>query len=459
MKKLTDRGNFGSRIGLVLATAGSAVGLGNVWRFPITTGNNGGAAFIIVYFMFVLMLGIPGMLCEFVVGRRSQRNAARSYRNFTHMRYWKYVGYLGILTATIVLGFYAVVAGWCLEYFFASLTGRLDGDAAYVKQYFISFATHPWKPCLWAILFIMMTHLVVVRGVKNGIERASKVLMPLPLVLLVVIVVVSCTLPGAGQGIAFLFHPDFSKVDGRVLVEALGQAFFSLSLGTCCLCTYASYFSKETRLVQSAAQIAVLDTLIAILAGLMIFPAAFSVGDVSFASGDAAKSSLMFTVLPDLFHRAFVEVPWMGRTISILFFALLVFAALTSTISMHEIGTAFFTEERRLPRRVSAWVITAVASVIAIFCSLGNGPLAQVTILGRGILDFCNDITANFMMPAGALLTSIFVGWFASRDKVRDEFTNHGTQSVRLFNIFLITVRWVVPLLIILIFLHLFGVV
>ena len=275
---MNERGNFGSKLGIVLATAGSAVGLGNVWRFPYMVGENGGAAFIMIYIACILILGIPGMVSEFIIGRHAQANAAAAYDKLSGGRPWRLVGYLGILTSTIILGFYAVVAGWCLQYFYTSIAGQIAGDANYVKNYFIEFSSHPWRPLLWGIAFVLLTHLVIVRGVRKGIERASKLLMPILLVLLFILMVASCMLPGAIEGVRFLFQPDFSKLSSGVFLEALGQAFFSLSLGTACLCTYASYFSRDTNLLRSAGQIALLDTLIAILSGLMIFPAAASVG-------------------------------------------------------------------------------------------------------------------------------------------------------------------------------------
>lgn len=451
---MSDRGSFASKMGIILATAGSAVGLGNVWRFPFMAGQNGGAAFIIVYFGCIMLLGIPGMVSEFIIGRRTQRNAARAYRNFSRRRPWRFVGYLGILTSTIILGFYAVVAGWCLQYLFASLLGQLNGDASYVLNYFRSFSSNPWQPSLWAVAFILLTHFVVVRGVQHGIERASKILMPLLLMLLVIIVIASCMLPNAVEGIKFLLLPDFSKVSHSVLLEALGQAFFSLSLGTACLCTYASYFSKDTHLLKSATQIALLDSAIAILAGLMIFPAAFSVG-VQPDSGP----SLIFITLPNVFQQAFASVPVVGYVISILFYALLVFAALTSTISMHEIGTAFFTEERRMPRRRAAWVLTTVCSLLAVLCSLSVGAVDTVRVLDMSLMDFCDYLTAQFMLPLGAFLTSLFLGWFANQRVVRDEFTNGGSVARGLFPAYQFAVRFIVPLCILLIFLHQFGVV
>ena len=449
-----ERGNFGSKIGIVLATAGSAVGLGNVWRFPYMAGENGGAAFIIIYVGCILLLGIPGMVGEFIVGRRAQRNAARAYDQLSGGRPWRYVGYLGILTSTIILGFYAVVAGWCLQYLYASLAGQVLGDAEYVSGYFAEFSSHPVKPVVWGMAFILLTHLVVVRGVRRGIERASKWLMPVLLVLLVVLVVASCSLPGAMRGVEFLFKPDFTKVTGTVVLEALGQAFFSLSLGTACLCTYASYFSRDTRLLPSAGQIAVLDTLIAILSGLMIFPAAFSVVAVSLK-----KQSLIFITLPNVFQQAFAAVPAVGYVVSIMFYALLVFAALTSTISMHEIGTAFFTEEYQLPRRRSAWVITVVASLLCVLCAWSVGAFSGLQLMGLSLMDFCDLLTADVMLPLGSMLTCLFVGWYIPRDVVYDEFTNGGRTLQRFFAVFLFAVRYVCPVCIALVFLHQLGVI
>ena len=433
---MTERGNFGSKLAIVLATAGSAVGLGNIWRFPFMTGQNGGAAFILVYFACVLLLGIPGMVSEFIVGRHAQSNAARAYGAMGG-KGWRLIGYLGILTSTIILGFYAVVAGWCLQYLFASVAGQLNGDAAYVVHYFKTFSSDPLQPCLWGVGFVLITHFVIARGVNDGIERASKLLMPLLLILLLILVVASCLLPGAGAG-----------------VESLGQAFFSLSLGTACLCTYASYFKRDTHLLKSATQIALLDSGIAILAGLMIFPAAFSVG-VQPDSGP----SLIFITLPNVFREAFGAMPVVGYVIAILFYALLVFAALTSTISMHEIGTAFFHEELHIPRKQAAWILTIVCATIAVFCSLSVGAYEGIQVLGLSLMDFCDYLTAQYMLPLGAFLTSVMLGWFVNRDMVRDEFTNGGSVGGTFFSVWLFSIRYVVPVCLVLIFLHQFGVI
>lgn len=445
-----ERVSFGTKIGVILATAGSAVGLGNVWRFPYMTGKDGGAAFIVVYLVAILMLGIPGMVAEFVVGRHGASNAARAYQR-AGGRAWGLVGYLGVFTSLIILGFYSVVAGWCLQYLAVSLIGRIHGDAAFAASYFREFSSDPIEPLLWTVVFILITHFVVVRGVRRGIERVSNILMPVLFILLLVIVVASCTLPNAGKGIEYLFKPDFSQVSRGVFLDALGQAFFSLSLGTACLCTYSSYFSRQTNLLRSAGQIAAIDTLVAILAGLMIFPAAFAVG-INPDSGP----SLIFITLPTVFQQAFAPVP--GYFVSVLFYALLVLAALTSTISMHEIGTSMWFEELHISRGKGALIETAAAVAIGILCSLSCGA-ADITIAGKSMLDFCDFLTSNVLLPVGSFLTCILVGWVAPRKMVRDELTNWGTLSTGIYKIWLFLVRFIAPVSILVVFLHQLNVI
>ena len=447
------RGSFGSKIGIILATAGSAVGLGNVWRFPYMTGENGGAAFILVYIVFIFLLGIPGMVNEFIIGRHSASNAARAYHKMSRGRPWRGVGLLGILCSTIILGFYSVVAGWCLQYLYASIAGQLSGDADYVRSYFQEFSSSLLRPILWSVGFVLLTHLVIIRGVKKGIERISKLLMPTLFVLLIILVIASCMLTGAMAGVEFLFKPDFSKITSDVILAALGQSFFSLSLGTACLCTYASYFGRETNLLKSAVQISIIDTIIAILAGLMIFPAAFSVG-VSPDSGP----SLVFITLPNVFQQAFASMPIVGYVISILFYALLAVAALTSTISMHEIGTAYFHEELKRPRVQAAWIVTVGACVIGMLSSMSCGA-CNLRLLGMSLMDFFDCITAQYMMPIGALLTSLYIGWGARTAVVNREFTNCGTVYRRLFPVYLFMVRFICPILIAIVFLNQLGVI
>lgn len=450
----SERGSFGSKLGIILATAGSAVGLGNIWRFPFMAGQNGGAAFILIYIGCILLLGIPGMISEFVVGRHSGSNAARAYGDLSGHKGWRTIGYMGIVTSMMILGFYAVVAGWCLQYLWASLLCHLNGDAEYVSRYFAEFSSHPVKPALWGVAFILVTHWVIVHGIRNGIERASKLLMPTLFILLLILVVASCMLPGAIRGVEFLLRPDFSKVDSNVLLEALGQAFFSLSLGTACLCTYASYFGRQTNLMRSACQIAVVDTIVAILAGLMIFPAAFSVG-ISPDSGP----SLIFITLPNVFREAFSAIPAVGYVISVMFYVLLALAALTSTISMHEIGTAFFHEERHLPRRHAAWIVTVITGIICVLSSLSIGAVPTLQVAGKSLMDCFDSLTAQLLMPLGAFLTCIYVGWFAPHKAVRDEITNRGAMRGRFFHTYLLAVKYVCPVCILLIFLHQLGVI
>ena len=417
------------------------------------TGENGGAAFILVYIVFIFLLGIPGMVNEFIIGRHSASNAARAYHKMSRGRPWRGVGLLGILCSTIILGFYSVVAGWCLQYLYASIAGQLSGDADYVRSYFQEFSSSLLRPILWSVGFVLLTHLVIIRGVKKGIERISKLLMPTLFVLLIILVISSCMLPGAMAGVEFLFKPDFSKITSDVILAALGQSFFSLSLGTACLCTYASYFGRETNLLKSAVQISIIDTIIAILAGLMIFPAAFSVG-VSPDSGP----SLVFITLPNVFQQAFASMPIVGYVISILFYALLAVAALTSTISMHEIGTAYFHEELKRPRVQAAWIVTVGACVIGMLSSMSCGA-CNLRLLGMSLMDFFDCITAQYMMPIGALLTSLYIGWGARTAVVNREFTNCGTVYRRLFPVYLFMVRFICPILIAIVFLNQLGVI
>ena len=329
---------------------------------------------------------------------------------------------------------------------------QTGGTTEQAGAYFEQFSSSTFTPLLWAVGFVVLTHLVIVRGVRKGIEKASNVLMPMLFVLLIIIVVASCMLPNAYKGIEFLFKPNFSKLTGGVFLEALGQAFFSLSLGTACLCTYASYFSRQTNLLKSSIQIAFLDTLIAILAGLMIFPAAFSVG-VNPDSGP----KLIFITLPAVFHQAFGGMPVLGYVISVLFYALLSLAALTSTISMHEIGTAFFQEEFRLTRQKAACIVTAGCCVIAVLSSLSSGACPNLNLFGMSFMSFCDYITAQISLPLGAFLTCLFVGWYVPQKIVRDEYSNWGTLPARSYRLWLFLVRVVCPTCIVVIFLHQFG--
>ena len=451
-----ERANFGSKLGVILATAGSAVGLGNVWRFPYMTGENGGAVFIMIYINCVVVLGIPCMISEFIVGRHGQANTARAYRKLAGGTPWALIGYMGVLTGFLITGYYAVVSGWCLQYVVASLIGHLHGDPEYFRAYFTELSTDPVKPVLWTVIILGLTYLIIEHGVRNGIERASKLMMPTLFILLLIIVGASCMLPDADKGIEFLFKPDWSKLNAEVFLGALGQSFYSLSIAMGCLCTYASYFSGYTNLTRSASQIALIDCMVAILAGLMIFPAAFSVG-VNPDSGP----SLIFITLPNVFQQAFASFPMVGYCISLLFFVLLSLAALTSLMSLHEVSTAFIHEEMKVSRKKAALVVTILTSIIGAFCSLSLGPADGLTIAGKALFDWFDFITGQIFLPIVGFLTCIFIGWFVPHHIVRREFTNNGSlQSrgyIRMFHIFLFLVKYVCPLAILLIFLHQFG--
>lgn len=449
-----ERAKFGSKMGVILATAGSAIGLGNVWRFPYMAGENGGAAFIIFYILCVVMLGLPCMVSEFIIGRHAQANTARAYNKISSSRIWTAVGCLSVLTGFLITSYYAVVSGWCLQYIYASLMGHLDGDPEYFKQYFANFSTHPVKPIVWTVAILGITHLVIQHGVRDGIERASKMLMPTLFILLLVLVVSSCLLPNAIAGIEFLFKPDFSKVTPDVLLGALGQSFYSMSIGMGCLCTYASYFSRNTNLVRSAVQIGVIDTFVAILAGLMIFPAAFSVG-VSPDSGP----SLIFITLPNVFQQAFSGMPLVGYIISLAFYALLSLAALTSLISLHEVSTAFFHEELHIGRKKAALIVTLSCSVLGAFCSLSLGGYDEMSFLGKTLFDIFDFVTGQVFLPVCGFLTCLMVGWYLPHKLVRDEFTNWGTLRGSLFHVYLFAIKYLCPACILIIFLHQFGLI
>lgn len=449
-----DRGSFGSKLGVILATAGSAVGLGNVWRFPYMAGQNGGAVFILIYIGCVLLLGLPCMVSEFIIGRHGASNTARAYSKISGGSAWKWVGYLGVLTGFLITGYYGVVSGWCMQYVYASVTGQLHGNPDYICQYFADFSTSPLQPAFWLFVIIGIAHFVIIHGVRNGIERASKILMPMLFILLLVIVAASCMLPGAMEGVKFLFMPDFSKLTKDVFLGALGQSFYSLSIAMGCICTYASYFSRQTNLSTSAVQIGLLDSMVAILAGLMIFPAAASVA-VSPDSGP----SLIFITLPNVFEQAFGGMPIIGFIVSLMFYSLLALAALTSLISLHEVSTAFLQEELRITRGKAATIVTLTCGIIGVFCSLSLGDWNFLSIGDKSLFDIFDFVTGQIFLPFGGFLTCLFIGWYVPKKLIKDEYTNWGTLRGNLFGVYYFLVRFICPIAIAAIFLHQFGVI
>lgn len=429
-----ERGNFGSKIGAILASAGSAVGLGNIWRFPTECGSNGGAAFILIYLACVLLLAMPVMVAEFVIGRASRANTVTSYRVLAPGKPWVVSGFMGVLAGFLVLSYYSVVAGWTLDYTFESLSGALMVETDFKTQY-QDFVSSPWRPVVFLALFLLLTHFVVATGVEKGIERYSKIMMPMLLVIIVILIGFSMTMPNARQGVEFLLKPDFSKVTKDVVLGAMGQAFFTLSVGIGTLATYASYFSKETKLVASALGVCIIDTLVAVSAGFIIFPAVFSVGvDVDSGPG------LVFITLPYVFQEAFGGIPFLEYIFSGLFYTLLLLAALTSSISMHEISTAYIHETFKLSRPKAASIVTLICFVLGVACSLSFGLWKEITFMGMGFFDLFDFITAKFLMPLGGLLICTFVGWDMNKKLVASELNS------RLTPLLMILFSWIAPI-------------
>ena len=446
------RANFGTKIGAILAAAGSAVGLGNIWRFPYETGNHGGAAFILIYLACLVVIGLPIMMAEFVIGRHARANTAKAYRVLAPGTHWHWLGRMGILAGFMILSFYSVVAGWTLYYLFQAVTGALGGltPEEFIASY-NTFVANPWQPALCLLLFMAGTHFVVAGGVQRGIERSARILMPVLFVLLLLLAVCSVSLPGAKAGIDFLLKPDWSKVTADVLLSAMRQAFFSLSLGLGCLSTYASYFRADTRLPRAALNVAGIDTMVAILAGFMIFPAAFSVG----IQPDAG-SGLIFITLPNVFQRAFGGWPALAMGLSIVFYLLLALAALTSTISQHEMVTVYLHEEFNMSRSKAARLVSVCALVVGLSCSLSLGVgRSSLSLFGMTLFDLFDYLTAKIMLPLGGFFISIFVGWKMDRAVVWEEL-NRGSVF-HLYKVLIFLMRFVAPIGIALIFVNELG--
>lgn len=455
----TSRASFGSKFGIIMAAAGSAVGLGNIWRFPIETGNNGGAAFILVYILAIALLGVPLMVAEFFVGRHAHTNAAHAYRKLSSHPFWGNIGFIGVLGGSLILCYYVVVAGWVLKYMFLSVDGTLSalftpGDASGYESLFGSFVSSSWSPLIYMAAFVLMCHFAITAGVRRGIEKLSKIFMPALFVILVVLVVFSLFAPGAQEGLNFLFHPDFSKLTTRSVLLAIAQAFFSLSLCMGCLCTYASYFGKNVNIIRSAANISIIDTMVAIMSGLIIFPAVFSAG-IDPQSGP----SLAFIALPGAFCEAFSGVPVLASLMSILFYALLVLAALTSAISLYEVPTAYIHETWHIRRRYAAMIVTAVCLVLGTVCSLSMGIWGDVQLFGKNIFDLLDYFCTTIMMPLSGVFIALFVGWVVKRKVFVDDVTNDHALRPRSANLVYWLLKWVAPILLLAAFLGVLGVI
>ena len=437
------RDGFGSKIGIIAAAAGSAIGLGNIYRFPCELGNNGGAAFLLVYLIVVVFLGIPVMLSELVIGRRGQSNAVGAFKKLAPKSAWPIVGYMGVLCGFIIFAFYSTISGWTLEYIVKSVSNSFQGkDLAAMEQDFSNFHDMGWRNVMWQAIFIFLTGFVVFKGVQNGIERYAKILMPVLLVILVILGVRSATLPGAKDGLVFLFKPDFSKITGKVLISALGQGFFSLSLGMGALITYGSYIKKDDNLTSTAFSVVLSDTLIALLAGIVIFPAAFS-----FGINPQAGMGLVFNTIPMIFNQMMG-----GYWFCIIFFVLLAIAALTSTISLLEVVVAYLSEELHIKRQWATVLACVATMLIGSFASLSLKSNTSLAFGGRTVFDWMDFISSNILLPLGGLLIVLFVGWKLGKSHFFDEVTNNGKLKSPLKRIILFIIRYLAPLAIIVIF-------
>ena len=440
------RDSFGSRFGALVALAGSAVGLGNLWRFPYLVGENGGAAFIIIYVILCFFICLPIFMSEFIVGRRSQKNAYSAFRDLSGGSAWRWVGLFTIIVPLIVLSYYSVIGGWSIDYLLKSLTFSFTGGESQsaINTMFTDFVTSTGGPLLAHTAFLLVTTLIVIIGIKDGIEKFSKVMMPLLFFIVIGIAIYSMTLPGAKAGLDYLFNPDFSKINGKTIAAALGQAFFSLSLGFGTIMTYASYVDKkENALFQSVAT-ASSDLLFALVAGMAIMPAVFAFG-ISPQSGPG----LVFETLPYVFG----QMP-AGGFIAILFFVALLVAAITSSISMLEVAVAYLVEEKKFSRIGAGALLFAICWVVGAVCTLSFGPLSYIRIDGGNIFDFFDNLSSNILMTLGSLLTVLFVGWRLKKTDVYDEFTNGGTLSTnaKIFGILWFLIRYICPLAILIIF-------
>ena len=445
------RTGFTTRMGAIAATVGSAVGLGNIWRFPYQAGENGGGAYILVYLLCVILLGVPIMMSEFVIGRSTHKSMKGAVQELTPGSPFKIFAYVGVLGALLICGYYSVVCGWVIEYLWNSADGTLLGHTP--DQYsdiFTTFVGTPQRCVLWTILFLVLNFLVLSRGIKNGIERIANIMMPILFLLLIVFCVNSLMLPNSMKGMDFLFNIKFDKLGWEGVIDAMGQAFMSLSLGVTCLITYSSYFKDDSNLMKDAVTISSLDTLVAILAGIVIFPAVFS-----FGLEPNAGPKLIFETLPTIFQQMPGGVIW-----AVLFFVLLFFASITSTISLSEIPITFMIDEYKISRGKAILITATLMTIVAVLSALSFSTLSNITIFGKNIFDFLDYVGPNIFMLLGGLVTAIYVGWVLKKSVVHDQLTNGGMHRSRFVQPYIILcLRYIASVAIVLIFLYYIGVI
>lgn len=428
------RENWGSRLGFIMAAAGSAVGLGNIWRFPYTAGANGGSAFIIIYLLFTFVIGLSVMIAEFAIGRRTSLAAVGAFKHYN--KNWTFAGVLGVVSAFFIMGFYPVVGGWALAYVFKTFTGLLGNPDA-IGDVFGGFITSSFEPILWMVLFLALNVIIVAKGIAGGIEKAGKILMPALFGLLILLAIRSLTLDGAAAGVEFLLKPDFSKVTGETWLAALGQAFFSLSLGMGCMITYGSYLNKKENLPSNALIVTALDTAVALLAGFAIFPALFA-----FGMEPAAGPGLVFVVVPVVF----AQMGTIGFILSILFFTALVVAALTSSVSLLEVVVSYLIDQKNMERKTAVYSTAGIMTATGILASLSLGVMSGVTFFGVGVFDFLDILTDKIFLAIGGMLLAIFAGWVVKKEDLKNELTNEGTLSFKLFDVWYFCIKFLIPL-------------
>lgn len=436
MKEKQIRDGFSSKFGAILALAGSAVGLGNIWKFPYEAGTNGGAAFLFIYIGFIILLGLPVMLSEFIIGRNTQSNPFRAFRKLAPKSIWKNFGYLSIITAIIILAFYSTVAGWTLEYVIEAIKNSFQSKTTEeLSTKYNTFISSSYRPVIYQIFFMCLTGVIVIAGIKKGIEKYTKLLMPLLFFLIIAMCIRAVTLDGASAGLRFLFAPDFSKITGKVVLSALGQAFFSLSIGMGTMLTYASYINKKENLVNISLQVIVADTLIAILSGVAIFPAVFA-----FNINPASGPGLVFLTLPNVFQHMPGGYFW-----AITFFVLLSVAALTSAISVMEVVVAYLTEEKGLNRKKATLFTLLGITSIGVICTLSFGPLKDIKIFDKTIFEMFDFLSSKILLPLGGIAISLFVGWKMKKQDIYNELSNEGKIKIYMFNSFRFITRYIAP--------------
>ncbi len=443
-----ERGQFASKIGAVLVAAGSSVGLGNIWRFPYVMGQNGGAAFLLLYIACIIFIGLPIMLAEFAVGRETGKNAVGAYRSLN--RRWTPLGYCGMIASLFIMGFYLVVASWTADYLVSSVTGELSEQttAAEYHKFFNDFIATPHKLIGYTWLFLLTTFAIIFMGVNRGIERISKILMPILFVILLILGIKSLMMEGSSDGLEFMFKPDFSKITPTVVMQALGQAFFSLSIASGCLITYASYFNNKTNLRTTAIQVTILDTFVALLAGVVIFPACFSVGIMP-----GVGEELVFVTLPGIFNQMAGGMVW-----STAFFSLLVIAALTSTIAQLEVVTSYFIEEWSMSRFKAASISALIVGVMATAAALSLSVWSGYRLFDMRIFDIFDQFTANLLIPLGGFFTTIYVGWKMDQQLLLNQLTNNGSLRMTFVRSIIFLLKYLCPIVMFFIFLDCIGV-